>query len=413
MFAGQDRSYALEILPRFRKRLKNKGRQIKDAEVKQLSALVSSCSHLEKTLLYSAMCESYDRSFLRILGAKVWLPNVTKTPTSKPSDIEHDLAVVSKIYNRKLSNNIVGYQALHYYENFLRNAVSKYLGEKISANWHRDLLFFLASDFEYQIDPDTGDKKVLVSGMKELKAIIGPDLKDDQILKADIFDRVFTWLRWHFNKLALSCRDKEEIFGKIAISNAREFMCELSISEIQRWVLIDWNIFIERDDFSRAKINKIHRRQLHSYFGSIAEYRNRTYHHASDGGASKAVRCIKKIVDVPREYTNFLGPQVPVIVSPEVAREVADVVFSEMPTQLRDGTSIEAVRYLAKRFPIDVLKMGYTSPSGKQRHTKPTGIGRLHRELEQYRPPGMKSVYAQNLEAHMRTRKDMRWVWWH
>ena len=409
MFADQDRSYALEIMPRFRKRLQGKGRQLADSEVKQLSIIVSRCSHLEKTLLYSAMCESFDRTFLRVLGAKTWLPNVKKMH----SDTEHDLTVISTIYNRKLSNNIVGYQALHYYENCLRNAVSKYLSEKVSPNWHRDLLFFLASDFDYQVDPDTGERKVLVSGMKEPKAIIGPDLKDDQVLKDKFFDKVFTWLRYHFSKLALSCRTKEEIYGKIAISNVREFMCELSISEIQKWVLIDWNVFVERSDFSRAKSNRIHRKQLHSYFSSIAEYRNRTYHHASDGGASKAIRCIKKIIDVPKEYTKFLGPQIPVIVSPIAAREIADEIFSEMPRELRDGTSIQAIRYLAKRYPIDVLKLAYNSPSQKRRHAKPTGIGMLHRELEQYRPPGMKSVYAQNLEAHLRSKKDMRWVWWH
>jgi len=84
-----------------------------------------------------------------------------------------------------------------------------------------------------------------------------------------------------------------------------------------------------------------------------------------------------------------------------------------MPIDLKKSTSIEFVRYLAKRYKKDVLVRGFKKSTTGEKYRMPTGIGLLHRELEQYRPPGLKSEYARNLERYILSRKDLNWVWWH
>lgn len=401
-----DSSYALELQPRFRRRLRARKRtELSPSQVKALSKLIVMCSHFEKNLLYGTLCEGYDRGQLRIL-AQFSTPK--RFEAALETSLQHDLKVIDRIYSRKLSNNIVGYQSLHYYENYLRGAVSNYLSETITQNWHHFLLHFLARDFELFPDPDTDEIRVELRGFRELKDMLEPLLLDSAVLEKDTFDRVFTLLRKYFAKLASTCEVEADIHAKIAESNSRQFLAELSINEIQSWIFKDWATFLERSEFRRAKESRIHRMQLRSYFDVIAGYRNATYHHSSDGGAPAAVKRIKRIVDIPEEYTRFLGPDVPIIASAQVAREVADELFDKMPADLRKGTSVAALRYFAKRYSASVLKEGFKSPQGDPKEKRPSTVY----EMEQFRPPGIRSLYARNLEAYVRSQPDLTWVWW-
>lgn len=175
--------------------------------------------------------------------------------------------------------------------------------------------------------------------------------------------------------------------------------------------MIDWTIFAERIEFHRAKENRLHRKQLQNYFSVIGNYRNSIYHHVGDGGATAAVRRIKKIIDVPKGYTRFLGPQVPIINTKEAAREIAKQIYSEMPASLRNGTSIEFLRYLAKRYPVDIMRKGLEAKE-KTIHYKIKCTEFCQKEVNQYRPAGLKSLYATNLENVVRSEKEFIWVWW-
>lgn len=215
MLPVRDQSYALEIIPRLMKRFQFRNRQLSPIEVEQLAQITSRCSHFEKSLLYSALCEASDRKLMRTLGSRIRLPRPGESTRRELTDIDYDVQVIEEIYSRKMSNNIVGYQTLHYYENYLRNAVSNYLGEKVSINWHRDLLIFLATNFDYRIDPITNKRDVVLLNMKELKVIIAPVLSDRDIIKKDIFDRVFSWIDGISQNLRRVVRTKTKYIRKL------------------------------------------------------------------------------------------------------------------------------------------------------------------------------------------------------
>lgn len=175
--------------------------------------------------------------------------------------------------------------------------------------------------------------------------------------------------------------------------------------------MVDWDIFSERHEFRRAKQNKLHRQQLHRYFSVIASYRDSTYHHASDGGAAAAVDRIRRIIDVPLEYKKFLGPRVPIIKKKEVEREIAVRIHSEMPQRLKKVTSIQLLRYLAKRYPIEVMRKALDAPEKAERtQSIPLEVELAYRELEQFRTPGLKSVYAKRLKQIVLAEAGLTWV---
>lgn len=123
MVFGADGSYALEIVGALQDRSRARERPLTPAQIEKLAEVVRRLNHLEKRLLLSVLCEAYDRDFLQTLGSYFRLPRQTEVSRLDLRDIDHDIAVIERIYSRKLSNNIVGYQALHYYENYLGHAI--------------------------------------------------------------------------------------------------------------------------------------------------------------------------------------------------------------------------------------------------------------------------------------------------
>ena len=74
-------------------------------------------------------------------------------------------------------------------------------------------------------------------------------------------------------------------------------------------------------------------------------------------------------------------------------------------------TSIQLLRYLAKRYPIEVMRKALDAPEKAERtQSIPLEVELAYRELEQFRTPGLKSVYAKRLKQIVLAEAGLTWV---
>lgn len=365
-------SDTLKLLREFRERFSNqkfrhrKGVNL-DADLTTLSELLDDeLSLLEYGLLKGAVYEAYVKN-------RVFIPE-------HEGNIGADRAVVFFYYRRKLAQTAAAYPCMHYYENYLRRALSVFISEKLGTDWLREALKFLNVEYGQKYDYGTESLSIFAPNHK---LIIRALSKDSVGVSNPFYKLIFENILAFFKQLVRKAESKSEVTRSIENASVQFFLSSLSIDSLQKMVLFQWHLLVTRSDFAHAKKNGLYKTQLRDAFKIVSRYRNDAYHHVGSAGPARAIKKMKLLVPFPEmllhEY-NFAQKQLMrqnsgAVLTASRRRQVTLPSSGQSTDRWKIGAKVIDIEEACSAVVLDVtslerIRIGYTDGETKWTSTK-------------------------------------------